>query len=88
MSKVVGVITPSGRTGVAKEKPVVPTNTFKDKRGRTWETFTDIGYFDMICVRCLTVPKVFERDFNSPMSFHIPTAEKANQFIELIKESS
>ena len=56
---------------------------FKDKRGRTWEWFVDRGYYDQTCVRAKG-----ERDFNSPLSFHFSTSEKAAVFVELLKESS
>lgn len=55
----------------------------KDKRKREWEMFSDISYFDMICVRVKD-----DRDFNSPTSFHFTTREKANAFMDLIEVSS
>lgn len=60
-----------------------PTEKFLDKRGRTWEWFSDPSYYDMICVRCLDVPK----DFNSPLSFHFGKMEQIEAFIELMKEA-
>ena len=56
---------------------------FKDKRGREWETFVDLSYFDYICVRLKS-----DRDFNSPTSFHFVTQEQAKQFVELLKQSN
>lgn len=56
---------------------------FKDKRGREWETFVDMCYYDCICVRVKS-----DRGFNSPTSFHFDTREQAMQFVELIKVSS
>ncbi len=55
---------------------------YKDKRGREWELFLDIGYYDLYCVRV-----VGERDFDSQLSFHFETEEKAIQFAELVSES-
>lgn len=55
---------------------------FQDKRGRTWEAFVDVCYYDCICVRLKS-----DRDFNSPTSFHFVTYEQAKQFVELIKVS-
>lgn len=54
----------------------------EDKRGRTWEMFCDISYFDMWCVRVAA-----DRDFNSPTSFHFTTRKKAEKFLHLVQES-
>ena len=56
---------------------------FKDKRGRGWEWFIDVGYFHMICVRTQD-----DRSFNSDTSFHFATTNQASQFVELLKISS
>lgn len=64
-------------------KEIVVEIEFTDKRGRTWETFVDVHYYDCICVRIKS-----DRDFNSPTSFHFMTQEQAKQFVELIKVSS
>lgn len=66
-----------------KEQPTLKENEFLDKRGRKWEKFCDQSYFDMICVRCLDVPK----DFNSPLSFHFMHDQQAHDFANLIKEA-
>ena len=55
---------------------------FTDKRGREWEVFTDLCYFDCICVRLVS-----DRDFNSNTSFHFDTDTQAQQFIELLKQA-
>lgn len=64
-------------------KEIIMNIEFKDKRGREWETFVDLSYFDCICVRLKS-----DRDFNSPTSFHFDTQDQAKQFVELIKLSS
>ena len=56
---------------------------FKDKRGREWETFIDMCYYDYICVRVKS-----DRNFNSTTSFHFDTQQQAEQFVELLKLSS
>ena len=63
-------------------KEITMNVEFKDKRGREWEAFVDVTYFDCICVRLKS-----DRDFNSPTSFHFVTYEQAKQFVELIKVS-
>lgn len=60
-----------------------PISNFKDKRGREWECFVDLSYFDLICVRT-----THDRDFNSPTSFHFNLHEEAIAFCELLKRSS
>jgi hypothetical protein len=55
---------------------------FEDKRGRVWEWFIDDCYFHMTCVRVKG-----ERRFNSLLTFHFPTSDKASEFVNLIKES-
>ena len=45
---------------------------FIDKRGREWEVFVDLSYFDCICVRLAK-----DRDFNSNTSFHFDTQQQA-----------
>ena len=55
---------------------------FKDKRGRTWETFLDISYFDCTCVRLKG-----ERRFDSHLAFHFATSGQAKEFIKLLKEA-
>ena len=57
--------------------------TFKDKRGRDWESFCDVGYYHMTCVRVAG-----ETDFNSPLSFHFDTGKLADEFIALLKQAS
>jgi len=64
-------------------KEITVNIDFKDKRGREWETFVDLSYFDCICVRLKS-----DRDFNSPTSFHFDTRKQAEQFVELLKVSS
>lgn len=56
---------------------------FKDRRGRTWEMFADVSYYDMICVRWKD-----DKSFNSPTSFHFESVEDANKFVNLIRVSS
>ena len=56
---------------------------FNDNRGREWETFCDLSYYDMICVR----PKG-DKDFNSQLSFHFSTTEDASLFVQLLKEAN
>ena len=53
---------------------------FIDKRGREWEVFVDMSYFDYICVRLAN-----DRDFNSNTTFHFMTSDQANSFVELLK---
>lgn len=60
--------------------------TFKDKRGRDWEVFIDPCYYDMTCVRCTSFKD--HKDFNSQLSFHFATSDKAKEFAKLLKESS
>ena len=56
---------------------------FTDKRGREWEVFVDLSYYDCICVRLAQ-----DRSFNSNTSFHFDTQQQAEQFIELLKIAS
>ena len=60
-----------------------PTTKFKDRRGREWESFVDMSYYDMTCVRVFG-----EREFNNDLSFHFDTSKQANEFIKLLKVSS
>lgn len=53
---------------------------FTDKRGREWEVFVDLSYFDYICVRLTQ-----DCSFNSDTSFHFTTQQQADQFVELLK---
>ena len=55
---------------------------FIDKRGREWEVFVDLSYYDCVCV-CLAQ----DRSFNSKTSFHFTTQQQADQFVELLKIS-
>lgn len=55
---------------------------FIDKRGREWEVFVDMSYFDCVCVRL-----VCDRDFNSNTSFHFDTNKQAMDFVELLKQA-
>lgn len=57
--------------------------TVVDKRGREWELFEDMAYFNLYCVR-----PVGEREFNSASSFHFVLLEEAEDFIELLAKSS
>ena len=57
--------------------------TVKDKRGREWECFSDMSYFDIWCVR----PKG-ERDFNGEVSFHFMTFDQAVDFMNLLEVAS
>ena len=54
-----------------------------DRRGRTWEWFIDESYYGMTCVRLKN-----ETDFNSSLSFHFNTSDKALEFVKLLKQSS
>ena len=56
---------------------------FTDKRGRQWEVFVDLSYFDCVCVRL-----VQDRSFNSNTSFHFDTQQQVDQFVELLKIAS
>ena len=56
---------------------------FIDKRGREWEVFVDMSYFDCVCVRL-----VGDRDFNSNTSFHFNTDKQARDFVELLKKAN
>ena len=56
---------------------------FTDKRGREWEVFVDLSYYDCICVRLAQ-----DRSFNSKTSFHFDTQQQADQFVELLKIAS
>ena len=58
-------------------------DTFKDKRGRAWEKLVDEAYFGLVCVRCLDCGK----GFNSHMSFHFMTEQKADEFMALLMEA-
>lgn len=53
---------------------------FIDKRGREWEVFVDLSYYDSVCVRIAN-----DRDFNSNTSFHFDTQQQTDQFVELLK---
>lgn len=53
---------------------------FTDKRGREWEVFLDLSYFDCVCARLAQ-----DRSFNSNTSFHFDTQQQADQFVELLK---
>lgn len=53
-----------------------------DKRGRNWEIFRCLSFYDMYCVRPIT-----ELDFNSPLAFRFATKEKAIEFLKLIAQS-
>lgn len=64
---------------IVDDTTVLPFNDFNDKRGRPWEWFVDVSYYDMICVRVKG-----ERDFNSPLSFHFNTVDQAQQLVELL----
>lgn len=55
---------------------------FKDGGGRKWEIFTDMSYYDMICVRMKN-----DRKFNSPTSFHFGKREDVEAFVELLKKA-
>lgn len=55
---------------------------FIDKRGREWEVFVDMSYFDCVCVRL-----VGDKDFNSNTSFHFDTDKQASDFVELLKQA-
>ena len=56
---------------------------FIDKRGREWEVFVDLSYYDYVCVRLAQ-----DHSFNSNTSFHFDTQQQAEQFIELLKIAS
>ena len=56
------------------------TITFTDKRGRDWELFIDLSYYEMVCVRCVSLGT----DFNNQMSFHFNTYLQACDFMNLI----
>lgn len=56
---------------------------FTDKRGREWEVFLDLSYFDCVCIRLAQ-----DRSFNSNTSFHFNTIEQADQFVELLKQAN
>ena len=53
-----------------------------DSRKRTWECFVDRCYYDMYCVRVEG-----DRDFNSPLPFHLSTVTEACDFMNLLKQS-
>lgn len=55
---------------------------FIDKRGREWEVFVDMSYFDCVCVR-----SVGDKDFNSNTSFHFNTDKQASDFVKLLKQA-
>lgn len=69
------------------DKKTMMTNhlcpNFKDKRGRDWECFYDMSYYDLICVR-----DVNDRSFDSLSSFHFVKLSEAESFIEALKVSS
>jgi hypothetical protein len=54
-----------------------------DRRGREWEMFCDVGYWNYFCVR-----DIEDRDFNSPTCFHFDTQAEAYQFITLLEVSN
>lgn len=56
---------------------------FTDKRGREWEVFADLSYYDCVCVRLAQ-----DRSFNSNTSFHFDTQQQADHFVELLKIAS
>lgn len=56
--------------------------TTVDKRGRTWEIYYDIAYYDMWCVRFTE-----DRNFNSSTSFHFNLYKDAKDFFDLIQKS-
>lgn len=56
---------------------------FKGKRGREWEVFVDLSYFDCICVRLAQ-----DRSFNSNTVFHFDTQQQADKFVELLKQAN
>ena len=58
-------------------------NDFVDKRGRNWECFVDVSYYDMVCVRWKE-----DKTFNSQSSFHFSTSNEAGLFIMLLMEAS
>ena len=49
---------------------------------REYEIFRDTAYYDMYCVRDTSNKK-----FNSNTSWHFATKDKAEKFLELIKEA-
>lgn len=55
----------------------------KDKRGRKWEMFLDPCYYDMVCVRCIE-----DKSFDSNLSFHFSTKEKAAMFFILLRAAN
>jgi len=55
----------------------------RDQRGREWELFLDLSYFEMWCVRFAG-----DRDFCSPTSFHFVHREDAQEFLRLLGKSS
>lgn len=57
------------------------TIRFKDKRNRNWELFSDLCYYNMICVRCIDCG----REFDGHMSFHFNTMEEAEIFKGLLE---
>ncbi len=60
-----------------------PLSVFKDKRGREWEIFEDMFYYDMICVR-----HKGDKNFNSQNSYHFYTYDDAYLFAYLLEMSS
>ena len=56
---------------------------FTDKRGREWEVFVDLSYYDYVCVRLAQ-----DRSFNSNTSFHFDTQQQVDQFVELLKQAN
>lgn len=54
----------------------------KDKRGREWEIFQDLVYYDLWCVR-----QVDDRQFDSPLSFHFEREIDAINFLALVSKS-
>jgi hypothetical protein len=56
--------------------------TVKDLRGRIWETFSDLSYYDLICVRMID-----DKSFNSPTSFHFSDSNDAQAFLQLLGKS-
>lgn len=65
---------------VAKPYFEYPDDKFIDKKGREWEMFTDVSYYDMICVRM-----VGDNTFNSKGSYHFSTLLDAKTFAYFLK---
>lgn len=54
----------------------------EDKRGRVWEMFIDIVYYDMWCVRWK-----HDKNFDSHTSFHFDEYDDAIKFLKLLEKS-